>query len=146
MEINVIKLEVVRESTLNVNLPKNSVSSPEDVAKVFQQYIGKSDREYFAILMLDTKNHINAIHTVSIGSLNSSIVHPREVFKAAILHNSSAIVLGHNHPSTNCQPSMEDTDTTRRLVDASNILGIKILDHVIVSEISYFSFKEQGLI
>lgn len=145
MNINVISLKVVKEKELTYKFD-DSITSPMAAVKILQDYIGDSDREHFVIIMLDVKNKINAIHTVSTGSLVSSIVHPREVFKAAIIQNSSSIILGHNHPSGVVDPSNEDLDTTQRLVNASEILGIKILDHIIVSDNNYLSFKEKGWI
>jgi len=99
-------------------------------------------------MMLDGKNRITTIHVVSEGSLNQSIVHPRETFKSAILANAAAVILAHNHPSGDTTPSREDREITRRLREAGDILGIKVLDHVIVDTDSgnSFSFVESGLL
>ncbi len=94
-------------------------------------------------MTLNTKNNITGINVVSIGSLNSSLVHPREVFKAAILGNAAAIILAHNHPSGDPSPSPEDLEITRRLVEAGKILGIEVLDHVIIGD-RWESLKERG--
>jgi DNA repair protein RadC len=98
--------------------------------------------------MLDQKNKVIGIHTVSMGSLTASVVHPREVFKPAILSNAAAIILAHNHPSGQPQPSQEDRVLTVRLVTAGKLLGISILDHVIIGDgtSAYFSFADEGLL
>jgi len=98
--------------------------------------------------MLDGKNRITGLHIVSEGSLNQSIVHPRETFKAAILANAAAVILAHNHPSGDTSPSREDREITRRLQEAGELLGIKVLDHVIVATDTgnYLSFTESGLL
>ena len=102
------------------------------------------DREKFRILLLDTKHKVIGIHTVSIGSLTVSIVHPREVYKAAILANAAAIIGIHNHPSGNPDPSPEDHALTKRLAEAGNILGITLLDHVVIGQNTHYSFGDQG--
>lgn len=109
-----------------------NVTSPQIAADYFNRVIADMDRECFAILLLNTKNVPVGIHKVSIGSLNSAIVHPREVFKAAILANASSILAGHNHPSGDTTPSPEDRSITVRLRKAGRILGIEVLDHIIV--------------
>lgn len=101
-------------------------------------------KESFITLHLDGKNKVLCMEVVSIGSLNQAIVHPREVFKTALLSNAAAMILIHNHPSGDPEPSKEDREITRRLKEAGEILGIKILDHVIIGD-SYCSFAERGL-
>ncbi|MCL6614990.1 MAG: DNA repair protein RadC, partial [Firmicutes bacterium] len=103
------------------------------------------DREQFRIILLDAKNHVLGIRVVSVGSLSSSIVHPREIFKEAIARSSAAIILVHNHPSGDPTPSHEDIEVTRRLVEAGRLLGIEVLDHVVVGDNRYVSFKEKGI-
>jgi len=124
--------------------PKLYVSGPSDVAELFMREMGGLDREHFRALLLDTKNRILGIRTISIGSLNSSVVHAREVFKAAVSESAQAIVLIHNHPSGLPEPSSEDVAVTRRLAEAGRILGIEILDHVIVGSQGFTSLKELG--
>ena len=98
-------------------------------------------------MCLDTKNKVTGLFKVSQGSLNSSIVHPREVFKRALMQNSNSIILAHNHPSGDVTPSGEDISITRRLQEAGDILGIKVLDHLIIGAGGrYKSFKEDGII
>src|SRR4029434_9928578 len=104
------------------------------------------NREHFVILLLDQKNQVIGLNTVSIGSLTASVVHPREVFKPAILSNASSILLCHNHPSGDPLPSQEDRALTVRLFQAGKLLGIDVLDHIIVGEGKYFSFADEGLL
>ena len=145
VELANIKCRMVKEGI--TKYPVEKVSSPQDVVKIFRAQYGMEDREHMGILLLNNKNIPIGFHTVSVGSINSSIVHPREVFKVAILANAAAIILGHNHPSGVTTPSNEDTRITSRLVDAGRILGIEVLDHVIVGpETDYYSFKEKGVI
>jgi len=103
-------------------------------------------KEYFKIILLDTKNNVKKISEISVGSLSSSIVHPREVFYEAVVNLASSIILVHNHPSGECEPSNEDIVLTNRLDECGKILGIKILDHIIIGDGVYFSFKEEGLL
>ncbi len=122
------------------------IKCPGDVAGLLMAEMRFLDREHFRILCLDTKSNVLKIETVSVGSLNASIVHPREVFKSAIRRSAAAILLAHNHPSGDPTPSKEDIDVTRRLWEAGEILGIKVLDHVIMGDNKYTSLKEKGLI
>ena len=96
------------------------------------------------MLCLSTKHRVIAYHEVSRGTLDSTLVHPREVFKAALLANAAAIVVSHNHPSGDPSPTMDDLEVTTRLVAAGEILGIVVLDHIVVGDGRYFSFKEAG--
>ncbi|MBT2655371.1 DNA repair protein RadC [Bacillus sp. ISL-18] len=121
------------------------VRSPEDGARIAAQFIGDDDREVFFVMCLNTKNRVVAVHRCHVGSLNASIVSPREVFKSAILNNCASIIVSHQHPSQNVQPSNEDIEVTRRLVEAGRILGIEVLDHLIVNaDAEYYSLKEKG--
>lgn len=145
-QMDVVAIQMVRERKLLYN--GSRLTSPEQAAEAFCALIGNPDREYFVCMLLDGKNRISGIHTVSQGSLNQSIVHPRETFKAAILANSAAIILAHNHPTGDLTPSREDIEITRRLKEAGDLLGIRILDHVIIDTEtgSHKSFVNQGLI
>jgi len=127
----VINIQMVREREIFYN--GNKVIQAEQASEAFCALLGHPDREYFVVLLLNTKNCISGIHVVSQGSINQSICHPRETFKAAILSNSSAIILAHNHPSGDITPSSEDIAITRRMKESGDILGIKVLDHVIVN-------------
>lgn len=125
---------------------KEKITSPYDAAAVATKYIGDEDREVFLVLVLNTKNQVNAVHRCHIGSINASIVHPREVYKAAILNNGASIVVAHNHPSYNPEPSREDIEVTKRLQEVGKMLGIELLDSLIVTENpkNFISLKEKG--
>jgi len=135
-ELRLIKIGRVCENEVRYTSPLMIFSICSHMASL--------DREHFVVLHLDGKNRIIAKETVSIGSLNQSIVHPREVFKAAVHNGSAAIICVHNHPSGDPAPSNEDKSITSRLCAASEILGIKILDHIIIGQDSYCSFVERG--
>ena len=119
------------------------ISQSNDVARLCADML-RLDREEFRVLLLNAKHRVMGVHTVSIGSLTVSIVHPREVYKAAILANAAAIIGIHNHPSGNPDPSPEDHALTKRLSEAGNILGITLLDHVIIGQNTHYSFADQG--
>ena len=140
--INIVKVKMVKESSMAYNTP---VANPEDAANLVREYLDGADRENFVAICLDRKGKPNAIHTVSIGSLHSSVVHPREVFKAAILSNSASIIVAHNHPSGDVTPSHDDITVTNRLKEAGKILGIEVLDHVVVGDDSFYSMQGNGL-
>lgn len=144
--IDIINIQMIKERQLLYN--GNRLTTPEQAAEAFCSLVGNPDRECFVALLLDGKNRITGLHLVSQGSLNQSIVHPRETFKAAILANAAAVILAHNHPSGDTTPSSEDIAITRRLKEAGELLGVRILDHVIVDTDSgrSSSFVESGLI
>jgi len=134
----------INESITNYLPPSNRFTSPLQIFELFS-FLNQETKEYFITLHLDGKNRIVCIDEVSVGSLNQSIVHPREVFKTALLSSAAAIVLIHNHPSGDPLPSREDREITRRLKEGGDLLGIRVLDHIIVGD-SYMSFVEQGLL
>ena len=143
--VDIVSLKVVKESSVLYETRK--ISNPYDAYKLVKNFLIDSDREKFIVACLDTKNQPTNIHLVSIGSLNSAIVHPREVFKVAMLSNASNIICFHNHPSGNINPSGEDENITRRLKECGEILGIGLVDHIIVGDNDkYFSFKENNKI
>lgn len=125
--------------------PKILLDSPRTIFEYLQEKIGKEKKEHFTVLCFDTRNNL-IVSDISIGTLNASLVHPREVFNQAILSHSSHVVVAHNHPSGDPTPSEEDIATTRRLVAAGEILGITVVDHVIITNNNYSSLKEKGLI
>lgn len=125
---------------------RSRITCPEDVVKIVMEDMRHLDREHFRCMSLSTKNNLLAIDTVSIGSLNSSIVHPREVFKNAIIRSAAGVILLHNHPSGDPNPSGEDVSITKRLVEAGETLGINVLDHLIIGDNRYISLKEKGVI
>lgn len=140
--VNIVQIKLVRENLIHYKDRK--IKSPADAYNLMQQYLGDVDREHFVVICLDTKNQPTCIQTVHIGSLNASIVHPREVLKSALLSNSASIIVGHNHPSNVPTPSSEDIEVTERLVEAGKILGIDVLDHLIICSDSFTSLKEKG--
>jgi DNA repair protein RadC len=123
------------------------VRSPEDAAKIAARFIGDEDREVAFVMCFNTKNHVVAVHRCHVGALNASIMHPREIFKAAILNNAASIIISHQHPSQDTTPSREDIEVTKRMVEAGKIIGIELLDHVIVNAAAKFtSLKEKGYV
>lgn len=122
------------------------IKCPGDVRNLLMEEMRYLDKEYFKIILLNIKNQVIHVEDVSVGSLNSSIVHPREIFKIAIRRSSAALILVHNHPSGDPTPSGEDVEITRRLVESGKLLGIDVLDHVIIGDGRYTSLKEKGLI
>jgi DNA repair protein RadC len=122
------------------------ISSPEDVVARYAPLLRDRQTEQFSVLLLDSSNHCIREVTISTGILNSSLVHPREVFRPAILEPAASIILLHNHPSGNPEPSTEDLQVTRQLADAARIMGIPVHDHIIVAGNRYTSFAEKGLL
>jgi DNA repair protein RadC len=133
------------EDSFNQGL-KTTVKSPEDAVKSAKSQLKSKKKEHFLVLSLDTRNHLINTHTISIGSLDSSIVHPREVFKEAISSCAASVIFAHNHPSGDPTPSEDDIKLTRRLMEAGEILGIEVLDHIIVCDRDYLSMKARNLI
>ena len=125
---------------------KINIKSPDEVAALFLEEMRYLKKEYFKVLLLNTKNEIIMIENISVGNLNSSVVHPREVFCTAIKKSACSMIAVHNHPSGNPSPSQADIDITKRLVEAGELLGIKVLDHLIIGDGTYTSLKETMLI
>jgi DNA repair protein RadC len=121
-----------------------TIRSPESVANLMREELRYLQKEHFVCLFLNTKNHVIGQETLSMGSLNASIVHPREVFRAAIKRSSASIICVHNHPSGDPTPSPEDIQLTHRLVEAGSIIGIEVIDHIIIGDFKFVSLKEQG--
>ena len=140
--INFYTLKMIKEDSVPYEAPV--IKSPAEVYQAALQLLAlhEEPEEHFCIFCLNTKNKIVGVHTISIGSLNASTVHPREVFKAAMLNNACSIICLHNHPSGDPEPSREDIETTRRLVKAGDILGIDVLDHIIIGDGRYTSLRE----
>ena len=122
------------------------IRRPEDTLPILAAELSELAYERFIALGMSTRNHVIAVLPVSSGNLNSSIVHPRELFQRAILSNCASIILAHNHPSGDPTPSPDDVSLTRKLVEAGQLLDIPILDHVILGYGKYVSFKEKGLL
>lgn len=142
--IEIVSLRTVREKP-SLLYSGRVIRKPEDAADIFRQFIGDLDRESFCILCLNTKNEPTALHQVSCGTLNASLVHPREAYKLAILANSAAIIACHNHPSGEPTQSPEDVELTKRLHESGTLLGIELLDHIILGDGTFTSLKERGL-
>jgi len=120
------------------------LGSPEKVYKLVKNKLADYSREHFYLIVLNSRNW--SINEISVGTLSASLVHPREVFAEAIKNKAASIVLVHNHPSGDPEPSEDDLEITKRLVEAGKILGIEVVDHIIVVKNSFFSFKDKGLI
>ncbi len=139
-------LEIGKRVAMAVAWDRPSIKSPESAAALVMEEMRHLDREHFWALLLNTKNQVLAREVVSIGTLNFSAIHPRELFKAAIKRSAAALILVHNHPSGDPTPSKQDLEATRRLVEAGNILGIEILDHLVIGDNKFTSFKAEGLL
>jgi len=138
-------LELARRLSVARNPGRPVISSPGRRRAVVRGRIANLDREHFVVVLLNTKNEVIEAPTISVGTLSSSLVHPREVFKPAIRASAASVVLAHNHPSGRVEPSREDREVTGRVAEAGGIIGIEVLDHVIVGE-GYFSMKEHGML
>ena len=141
-----MQIKALFEFNKRYNLSKEngkSIKSAKDVFQYASQKILDDKKEQFMILLLDTKNRVIKDEIISIGTLNASIIHPREIFKSAIKESANSIILVHNHPSGEPEPSQEDTEITEKLFDAGELLNIKVLDHVIIGKDNYYSFKEK---
>jgi len=139
-------VELVREPGVKL-AERPQATTPAGAAAILREYIGDTDRETFVLAMLTVRGCLIGLHTVSVGCLTSSIAHPREVFKPAILASAASIIVGHNHPSGDPEPSATDIALTRRLHAAGKLLGIDLLDSLILGEArSYVSLKERGIL
>jgi len=143
-----IKLfQAISEKYAEIKLPiKISLTSPQKVANYLQEKFGREKKEHFVILLLDSQNNLIRVQNISIGILNASLIHPREVFEPAIKNLAAGIILAHNHPSGDLKPSEEDLLITKKLVDSGNLLDIHVLDHIIISNTGYISLKEKNLL
>lgn len=126
------------------NLKK--IKSSKDAVSLLKSELSTLNKEHFRCLYLDSRNNLIRNETVSIGSLNASLIHPREIFKIALMESASAIILVHNHPSGDPTPSEEDAKITKEIMDAGRLMGIEVLDHVIIGNRKYFSFADENLI
>jgi DNA repair protein RadC len=138
--------ELGRREELEPELKNFDIKDPEALVKAIRASIKDKAKEHFKLILLNPRNKIIGISTISIGTLNASLVHPREVFKDAITHSAASVVLAHNHPSGDPEPSEDDITITKRLIEAGKILGIEVADHVVISKSGFFSFKEKNLI
>ena len=140
--INIVSIKMVKESSFLYQT--RQILSPKDAYEMIKEQLEGLDREQFIIACLNTKNEPTNITVVSVGSLNKAIVHPREVFKTAILSNAASIMAFHNHPSGETTPSQQDIQLTNRLYEAGELLSIKLLDHLIIGDGTFTSLKEKG--
>ena len=138
--------ELGKREELEPELKNFDIKDPESVVRAIRASIKDKAKEHFKLILLNPRNKIIGISTISIGTLNASLVHPREVFKDAITHSAASVVLAHNHPSGDPEPSEDDIKITKKLVDSGKILGIEVLDHIIIGKNNFCSFKERGLI
>ncbi|MBM4340269.1 MAG: JAB domain-containing protein, partial [Deltaproteobacteria bacterium] len=134
--------ELGKREELEPELKNFDIKDPEAVVKAVRAGIKDKAKEYFKLILLNHRNKIVGISTISIGTLNASLVHPREVFKDAIKHSAASIVLAHNHPSGDPEPSEDDLTITKRLTEAGKIFGVEVIDHIIIGKDRFFSFKE----
>ena len=140
--INIVSIKMVKESSFLYQT--RQILSPNDAYEMIKEQLEGLDREQFIIACLNTKNEPTNITVVSVGTLNKAIIHPREVFKTAILSNAASIMAFHNHPSGETTPSQQDIQLTNRLYEAGELLSIKLLDHLIIGDGSFTSLKEKG--
>lgn len=145
-EVPGFRICLVREPGIAL-AERPELRTPLAAARVISEYIGESDREQFIVALLTIRHRLIGLSTVSVGCLTSALVHPRECYKPAILASAAAVLVGHNHPSGDPEPSAEDVALTRRLASAGSLLGIELLDHVVVGEQGRFvSLKERGVL
>ncbi|MEK3884957.1 DNA repair protein RadC [Paenibacillus sp. PL2-23] len=139
-------LQLARKLSEPVHTAPYIIRSPKDAANLLQPHLHYLQQEHFVVIFLNTKNHvIGQPETISIGSLNAAIVHPREVFRIAVKCSAASIIACHNHPSGVVDPSPEDIQLTKRLMEAGDIMGVSVLDHIIIGDNRFLSLKEQGL-
>lgn len=138
-------LEVARRTLQALPGERLQIKSPLDAAQLLMAEMGHLDQEELRVILLDTKNRIQKLHTVYRGSLNTSLIRVGEVFKEAIRRNSAAIIVSHNHPSSDPTPSPEDVLVTREIVSAGKMLDIEVLDHLVIGQGSYVSMRQRGL-
>ena len=124
---------------------KPLVKTPEDVAGLVRSRLKGKKKEYFLALLLDTRNQLIRVAEISVGSLDSSVVHPREVFKEAVLASAASVIFVHNHPSGDPEASEDDIKLSKRLAEAGELMGIDVLDHIIIGDKKYLSLKREGL-
>jgi DNA repair protein RadC len=143
--INLYTLKMIKEKEV-LYVTDNLITSPQGVFDLVEKVYELSSEavEKFGIITLNTKNKVVGMHIISVGTLNAGLVHPREVYKTALCNNAASIIAFHNHPSGDPTCSPEDIEVTKRLVEAGQILGIQLLDHIIIGEGNFYSLKERG--
>ena len=145
--ISIYELRLVKEGEEQYNVDEQ-ITNPETAVKIINKIFDLENKaeEEMIMMTLDNKNKATGLFKISKGTINSTIVHPREIFKRAVLHNANCIMIFHNHPSGNLEPSQEDIKITNRLADSGTLLGIKLLDHIIISREGHLSFKGKKLL
>lgn len=139
-----IRIENIKENESKLNT--DPITNPKHAVELIRGKIITYSKEHFIIMSFDTRNKVIGVDNISLGTLSASMVHPRETFEAAIKRHAAQIIAAHNHPSGDCHPSEEDIKITKRLIEAGKIMGIEVVDHLIISEDNYYSFKEKGMI
>ena len=142
--VSIYRVTLVRDSSIPIH--DQRLGNSADCERLIRSYLTGVDREHFIVLLVNRKNEVIGINTVSVGSLSASVVSPREVFKPAILANAAALICAHNHPSGDPKPSAEDRALTERLYQAGKLLDIQVLDHIIIGDgtTRYYSFADNG--
>lgn len=135
-------IKIVRDRSVAYNAATKNISDPATAVNAIREVIGDSDRENFVVLCLNRKYDIISAEIASIGTISECFVHPREIFKAAVLSSAAAIIVGHNHPSGNPAPSQDDIEITKRLIEAGKIMGIDVLDHIVIGDDCHVSIRE----
>jgi len=145
MKIPSIRVSVVREGTAETG-DARTLEEPAMVENIMRELLAGDEREHFVLFCLDGQNRLKSYSIISIGTLDASLVHPREVFRPAIVSGAAGVIIAHNHPSGELRPSPEDIETTKRLAQAGRILGLPVLDHVIVGhgKAGHYSFRREG--
>lgn len=138
--------ELAKRQDIEQEIPPYTVHNPQTLVKAVRASIQDKAKEHFKLILLNTRNKVTGIIPISVGTLNASLVHPREVFKEAIHGSAASVILIHNHPSEDLEPSEEDVKLTRRMVEAGKILGIEVLDHIIISRHDFLSMKSRGFL
>lgn len=142
--VNIVSLKMIKDKSFLFKT--RVIKSPSDMYNLTKEFLENADRESFIVVCLNTKNEPINVSTVSTGTLNSSLIHPREVFKVAVLSNANSIICAHNHPSGSIAPSKEDKGITYKIKESGEILGIKLLDHIIVGNDNFYSFKQNNIL
>jgi len=145
MDISVFRLSLIKDRAIPY-AKASLILTPQNVYELVKEYLQGTDREHFIALYLDSRSEVIGINTVSIGTLTESLVHPREVFKGAILANAASVIVAHNHPSGEHHASEADISVTEKLKESGRILGIPIEDHVVIGAEAFTSFRQEGLL
>lgn len=143
------KLSIIKETYTNYtieNMRKDQITSTTKAKQYFTRLIGNEQKEILVALFLDTKNQVIEYKEIFVGTVNSSIAHPREIFKEAVKYPTAKIMLSHNHPSGDCEPSSEDDNFTKRMKECGEMMGIELLDHIIVGQENHYSYREETVI